>query len=545
MPIESSFLPITVPPVDLWTFFFEKTDREYPVDHVLYVDIAAQKRLTFRDIRTAAEQFGRGLLQHWRWHGGDVLALMTPNSADVAAVIFGTLFAGGVVCPLNNLYTVGELVSQLESSKAKALATNVACLEVACKAASIVGLPLDRILLVGDVDSKSKFQHFSSLQNTSASTKKVVINPKEDLAFLVYSSGTTGLPKGVMLTHENMVANILQNHAAEAGLLDWKKDRSLGVLPMYHIYGIAVLILAPLHRGVTTYIMQRFDLGTFCSAIEQERITIAYIVPPIALALAKSPLIDQYNLRSLRMLHSSAAPTAKDVIGAVHRRLGVPVKQGYGLSEASPGVASQSLEDWNKPIGCSGRLIASMSLKIMHNGKEVSHREEGEIWIKGPNIFKGYYNNPRATAESIDAEGWYRTGDVGYVDEQNNIYITDRVKELIKYNGFQVAPAQLEGLLLAHPAVVDVAVIGVHSDQRGTELPRAYIVVADGYKGDGPLEQDLYKWLHERVAPYKRLRGGIRFVDTIPKSNAGKLLRRVLVEKAKQVDTQEVAKPRL
>jgi len=291
--------------------------------------------------------------------------------------------------------------------------------------------------------------------------------------------------------------------------------------------------------------MQRFDLKEFCNTIEQERITIAYIVPPVALALAKSPLVDQYNLRSLRMLHSSAAPAAKDVIEAIYRRLGVPVKQGYGLSEASPGVASQSLEDWNNPIGCSGRLVPSMLLKVIRNGNEVNHSEEGEIWIKGPNIFKGYYNNPGATAESIDAEGWYRTGDVGYFDEQNNIYITDRIKELIKYNGFQVAPAQLEGLLLAHPAVVDAAVIGVYSDLRATELPRAYIVLADGYKGDKQLEQDLYKWLHERVAPYKRLRGGIRFVNVIPKSNAGKLLRRVLVEQARQEDAQKVVKSRL
>lgn len=201
------------------------------------MDIAAQKRLTFHNIREAAEQFGRGLLQRWKWQKGDVLALMTLNSADVAPVTFGTLFAGGVVCPLNNLYTVDELVSQLESCKAKALVTNVACLEVACKAASIVGLGLDRILLVGDVDSSRQFQHFSSLQSTSTSVAKVTINPKEDLAFLVYSSGTTGLPKGVMLTHENMVANTLQNYAAEVSLMNWKKDRLLGFLPLYHIYG--------------------------------------------------------------------------------------------------------------------------------------------------------------------------------------------------------------------------------------------------------------------------------------------------------------------
>ncbi|OAL45121.1 acetyl-CoA synthetase-like protein [Pyrenochaeta sp. DS3sAY3a] len=542
MPIESSYPPITVLPVDLWAFFFENPGREYPDDHVLFVDIATEKRLEFRELRAAAEAFGRGLLEHWKWRKGDVLAMMTPNTIDIIPVTFGTLFAGGIACPFSYLYTVDELVSQLESSKAKALVTNVACLEVACKAASKVGLPFDRILLVGDADAKGNFQLFSNLRGTSTSTARAVINPKEDLAFLVYSSGTTGLPKGVMLTHENIVANTLQNHSAEPDVVDWRRDRSLGFLPLYHIYGIAVLMNSAIHRGVATYIMQGFELGKYCKTVEQEKITVAYVVPPVALALAKSPLVDQYNLRSLRMVHSSAAPTPKEVIVAINHRLGVPVKQGYGLSEASPGVASQLLKDWNKPIGCSGRLVSNMSAKFMSDGKEVNHGEEGELCIKGPNIFKGYYNNPQATSQSFDAEGWYHTGDIGHVDEQNNIYITDRIKELIKYNGFQVAPAQLEGLLLEHPAVADVAVIGVYSDERATELPRAYIVVAGGYKGDAKLEQELHKWLNERVSSHKRLRGGIRFVDAIPKSNAGKLLRRVLVAQAKLENSQKAVK---
>lgn len=291
--------------------------------------------------------------------------------------------------------------------------------------------------------------------------------------------------------------------------------------------------------------MQGFDLGTFCKTIEREKITLAYIVPPVGLALAKSPQVDQFNLRSLRMLHSSAAPMPKEVIRAVNARLQVPVRQGYGLSETSPGVTSQRIEDWNKPIGSSGRLISNMSAKFMVDGKEVSHGEEGELCLKGPNIFKGYYNNAKATSESFDSDGWYHTGDIGRMDEQNNLYITDRLKELIKYNGFQVAPAQLEGLLLGHPAVADVAVIGVYSEERATELPRAYIVVAGGKKGDGRLEQELHEWLNKQVAPYKKLRGGIRFVDAIPKSNAGKILRRVLVEQAKQENSQAIVKAHL
>lgn len=294
------------------------------------------------------------------------------------------------------------------------------------------------------------------------------------------------------------------------------------------------MVLSPLYEGTTIYVMKQFSLEAFCETVQREKITYAYIVPPVGVALAKNPMVSKYDLSSLRMLHSSAAPMANDLIEAIYERLKVPVRQGYGLTEASPLVCSQRLEDWNRLIGCSGRLIPSMSMRIMADGKEVEQGREGEICIKGSNVTKGYHNNPKATAESIDAEGWYRTGDIGYVDGENNIYVTDRVKELIKYNGFQVAPAELEGLLLAHPAVADVAVVGVYSEQRATELPRAVVVLADGYKGDEEMERDLKNWIQKKVAPHKRLRGGVRFVRAIPKSNAGKLLRRVLAEQAKK-----------
>jgi 4-coumarate--CoA ligase len=309
--------------------------------------------------------------------------------------------------------------------------------------------------------------------------------------------------------------------------------------------GIAVLILSPMYRGITTYIMERFDLKEFCQIIQEEKISFAYIVPPVALALAKNPLVSSYNLRSIRMMHSSAAPVSKDLIETIYQRFQVPVKQGYGLSEASPGVATQTWSDWNKPIGCSGRLIPSVSMKFVVDDHEVPTGQEGEILIRGPNVFKGYYNDPKATAQSIDQDGWYRTGDIGYVDKNNNIYITDRVKELIKYNGFQVAPAQLEGLLLAHPAVNDVAVIGVYSEEQATELPRAYIVLGSDYIADEKMRKELNDWLHEKVAPYKRLRGGIRFVNGIPKSTAGKLLRRVIATQARNEQEQNALKPKL
>lgn len=206
---------------------------------MLFVDVATGKRLTFNDVRASGEHFGKGLQDQWQWHKGDVLATVSPNTIDLVPATFGALLVGGVICPLNFMYTVDELVSQLKSSKAKGLVTNIACLQNVHEAASIVGLPLDRILLVGEADPDHAVPHFSSLRSTSASMQRININAKEDLAYLVFSSGTTGLPKGVMLTHSNIIANSIQVAAAEGpDITHWRRDRSLGFLPMYHIYGL-------------------------------------------------------------------------------------------------------------------------------------------------------------------------------------------------------------------------------------------------------------------------------------------------------------------
>jgi 4-coumarate--CoA ligase len=212
---------------------------------VLFVDVASGKRLTFNQLRTTGEEFGKGLQDQWQWRKGDVLATVSPNTIDLVPATFGALLAGGVICPLNPMYTVEELANQLGSSKARGVITNMACLQATREAASRVGLPLDRILLVGDEDPNRLVPHFSSLRSTSENLKRISINPKEDLAYLVYSSGTTGLPKGVMLTHENVVANSLQMTAAEGpDVTHWQRDRSLGFLPMYHIYGKTVTPLS-------------------------------------------------------------------------------------------------------------------------------------------------------------------------------------------------------------------------------------------------------------------------------------------------------------
>jgi len=285
--------------------------------------------------------------------------------------------------------------------------------------------------------------------------------------------------------------------------------------------------------------MSKFEIEQFCAAIQKHRITFTYVVPPVVLLLAKHPVVDKYDLSSLCMMNSGAAPLTQELVEAVYKRLKVPVKQGYGLSETSPTTHTQPWSEWDKTIGSVGRLFPNMTAKYMSPEEtEVPAGEVGELWMKGPNVFKGYHNNPEGTKNALTEDGYFKTGDVGYQDRDGNFYITDRVKELIKYKGFQVPPAELEGLLLSHPKINDVAVVGIYSEDQATEVPRAYIVPAPGVEGGRKTEEDIVAWLRAKVANHKRLRGGVRFVDEIPKSASGKILRRVLKLRAQEEDAK-------
>lgn len=289
-----------------------------------------------------------------------------------------------------------------------------------------------------------------------------------------------------------------------------------------------MLVMAPLYHGVTVYVMPKFDIHRFCGTIQTDGITLSYVVPPVILALVRDSSVSDYDLSTLRMLHSSAAPLAVDLVNKAYEKLKIPIKQGYGASEAAPGISSQDWDKWDKPIGTSGHLLPMMSLKVMQDGTELPLGATGELYLRGPDIFKGYFENESATKDALDQDGWYRTGDVGFVDKNDNIFVTDRAKEMIKYNGYQVAPAELEAELLKHPAVEDAAVTGVYDPERASEVPKAYIVPTQRHQGTAELGQTIMAWIHGRVAPHKRLRGGIEFVGAIPKSGAGKILRRLL-----------------
>jgi len=349
---------------------------------------------------------------------------------------------------------------------------------------------------------------------------EVAIDAAADLAVLPYSSGTTGLPKGVMLTHRNLVANIVQTNAAMPMEPD---DVLVGVLPFFHIYGMTVIMNMGLVGGNTIVTMPRFDLGEFLGLIESERVSCAYVVPPIALALAKHPAVDEADLSSLRMVMSGAAPLGPELTELLAERLGVPVTQGYGMTELSP-VSHFCPLDGIKP-GTIGPGVPGTESRIVdpESGLDVTEGERGELWVRGPQVMAGYLNNDEATAATIGPDGWLRTGDIAIVDEDGYYTIVDRLKELIKYKGYQVPPAELEAVLIAHPAVADCAVIGVPDEEAG-ELPKGFVVIAEGAEVS---DEELLEHVAAQVSPQKRLRI-LERIDAIPKSASGKILRREL-----------------
>jgi 4-coumarate--CoA ligase len=314
-------------------------------------------------------------------------------------------------------------------------------------------------------------------------------------------------------------------------------DKILACLPFFHIYGLTVLVHSPIYAGVTTVVLPRFTVDTWCELVQKHKITFSYIVPPIVLHLAKHPSVSLYDLSSLRMVQSGAAPLTRELIEQVYNRLKIRVKQGYGLSETSPCLYQTPWDGWDVDMGSCGTLLPNLQAKIcrpFEDGdaapEELPHGEPGELHVKGPNVFNGYHGNPSATAECLTTDGWFRTGDVGYVTPRGNLKITDRVKELIKYKGFQVPPAELEGCLMDFPGIADCAVVGVYDDEIATEVPRAYVVQKDTSK---PLDiAELHTWFNSRVASYKRLRGGVRVVAQIPKNASGKILRKELRQMA-------------
>jgi acyl-CoA synthetase (AMP-forming)/AMP-acid ligase II len=331
----------------------------------------------------------------------------------------------------------------------------------------------------------------------------------------------------VMLTHRNLVANICQVTARIRVRADGSAARrEIAALPFFHIYGLVSIMNIPLYSGGTVVTMPRFDLAEFLRVVQDYRITRACVVPPIVLALAKHPLVDEFDLSSLEFMNSGAAPLSAELEVACGERLGCRMMQGYGLTETSPTTHWVGDELAGQMPGAIGPLVPNTECRLLDvtTGEDVPPGEPGELCVRGPQVMKGYLNNPEATARTIDSDGWLHTGDVAQIDADGSLRIVDRIKELIKYKGYQIAPAELEALLLTHPAIADAAVIPLADEEAG-EVPKAFVVAS------APITpEEVTQFVAERVAPYKRVRT-VEFVEEIPKAASGKILRRVLIDR--------------
>jgi 4-coumarate--CoA ligase len=445
---------------------------------------------------------------------GKVVALMAPNCPEFAVVFFGTALAGATITTVNPTYTAPELRHQLNDSGAVLLVVPPALLPLAAEAAAGTAVT-ETVALAGAGAGATAWESFLA----ASPIDQVPLDPATAIVALPYSSGTTGLPKGVKLTHRNLVANAEQI----AGALDIRPgDRTVAVLPYFHIYGMEVLMILYLARGAVPVTLPRFDLPAVLTLIAAHRMRHLFVVPPVVLALAKHPLVDQHDLSSLELVISGAAPLGPDLTRACAARLGCEVAQGYGMTEASPVTHFSRAQ--GTPPGASGELLASTEARIVdpETGRDAAPGAEGELWVRGPQVMAGYLNNPEATARTVTPDGWLRTGDLGRVDAAGNLWLVDRVKELIKVKGFQVAPAELEGLLLGHPGIADAAVVG-RPDTEAGEVPVAFVV----RRGDTLTETEVQAHVAAHVASYKALRA-VHFIGAVPKSPSGKILRRLL-----------------
>jgi len=486
-------------------------------DKPALIDGPTGRTLSYRQLAEGVARMAAGLAA--RGFGkGDVLAIFSPNRPEFAIAYLGASAAGGVITTISPLATLSDLATQMKDAGARFLVTIAPFLDRAIPAAAQAGI--EEVFVFDDAEGASPF---SSLMGEKGRAPRVRFDTMEDLVALPYSSGTTGISKGVMLTHRNLVANVMQAHAM---LRIEEEDRAIALMPFFHIYGMVVVMGMHLSRGATLVTMPKFEMEPFLAHLVSHRITHVCVAPPVLVALAKHPAVGGHDLSQLRTLFSGAAPMDAALQESCAARLGVGVHQGYGMTEASPVThATSSLPGMNRP-GTVGQLAPNTECRIVDvgTGHDVGHDGEGELWVRGPQVMKGYLRNQAATEATLTADGWLRTGDIGRVDADGYFTIVDRLKELIKYKGYQVPPAELEALLLTHPAVSDSAVIGVPDAEAG-ESPKAFVVL----KGQASAEE-LMAFVAERVAPYKRIRR-VEFIDAIPKSPSGKILRRVLKER--------------
>lgn len=504
---------ITIPEMSLAEFVLARAHTRG--SRPALIDSVTGRTITYAQLPSLVDRAAAGFARLGLGKG-DVCAILSPNTPEYPIAMLAIAKLGAIATTASPLYTKTDLVRHLVDARARVLLTSTLLSSTWTEAATAAGLE-QVITFEKGVAPIIGFDELLAAPGPPPSTR---IDPG-DVVTLPYSSGTTGLPKGVMLTHRNLVANVLQVDACDHFLHE--KDITIAFLPFFHIYGMVVIAMVGLWSGATLVVMPKFDLDTYLDLVEQYRATILHVVPPVVVALGKHPSIERRDFSSIRKLFSGAAPLSASTIEQCTQRIGCVLQQGYGLTETSPATHVTFGDRGRNSHGSVGQPVSNTECRIVDptTGEDVTPGQPGEIWIRGPQVMHGYLNCPEATRAMIDDDRWLHTGDLGYADANGEFYIVDRLKELIKYKGMQVPPAELEALLLTHPAVSDAAVVPLKDEACG-EIPRAFVVLKGAATAD-----ELMAFVAARVAPYKKIRR-VEFVDAIPKSPSGKILRRVL-----------------
>ncbi|TMW57014.1 hypothetical protein Poli38472_002939 [Pythium oligandrum] len=504
-----------IPNKTIWDIFTEQLDDHKHRDALICG--LSHEKVTFQELHDDAQRVAVALAQDGVKRG-DVVLMHSFNCMEYPLVVLALTSLGAVCSTASPMFNAQELAAQAQLANAKFIITNRALEKVAIEAAELSGIDKSNIYTVGASAEPKKLKCINEVSKRdfeSFSFEK--IDPEANL-LLPFSSGTTGTPKGVALSARNMVANTLQVTHIE----DFE-GRMVSVLPFFHIYAM-LLMHVGLYQGASQVVLPRFEPESFLDALSRYKIKKANIAPPIAIFLAHHPLVEQYDLSATKFLVSGGAPMGKEVETLVKKRLNVAVKQAYGMTEASPAV-NYTEDDLRKP-GSVGRIVPNTELRVKCTltDKDLQPNQHGELLYRGPQVMIGYLNNEEANKKTLTEDRFLRTGDIGYIDNDGFVHIVDRVKELIKYKGHQVAPAELEDILNHHPGISDAcAVRGYDAD--GQEIPKAYVVLKDPSSGLTP--EAVMEFVAERVAPYKKVRE-VEFIDAVPKSPTGKILRRQL-----------------
>ncbi len=510
MIFESRYPPVAIRDITITESVFEGLDAR--ADQAVIVNGLTRDELTGAQLKDRIQRFAGGLIAHG--FQGETVAIMATNHPDYPVVFHGVAYSGGTVSTANPTYTAAELNFQLTDSGASLLVTVPAFIDTAIEAAK--GTNVRQILTIdGAAEGATAIDDFFA----DPLTEQVPV-PHDHVVVLPYSSGTTGLPKGVMLTQRNLVVNVDQS----LGAIDIQPGEwTVGFLPFFHIYGQTVLMNVYLARGAGVVTLPRFELETFLKLVQDYKTPRIWAVPPVAIALAKHPVVDNYDLSAAKYFFSAAAPADEELMTAVAKRIGVQGVQAYGMTELSP--ISHIAPAENAKPGAAGVAVPNTECRIVdpETLQDLGPNVQGELWIRGPQVMKGYLNRDEATAETIVEDGWLRTGDLCMIDDDGELHLQDRLKELIKYKGFQVAPAEVEAALLTVDGVADCAVLGKRDDEAG-ELPVAFVVRSPGSDVSG---EDIQAALDGKLVKYK-VPAEVTFIDAIPKTASGKILRRQL-----------------